>query len=199
MMGISVEALTGSALTAALPDLARLRIAVFRDWPYLYDGDLDYEHRYLAKFAASLDTIMVIARDGETIVGASTGCPLTGQADDFAATFRAHGFDPTTIYYFGESVLLPAYRGQGIGHSFFGHREARARYLGRFSHTTFCGVVRPPDHPQQPRQFRTLNSFWRRRGYAPIEGLITDLSWKDIGEPGPSPKPMQFWMRDVWS
>ena len=32
---IEVRALTGAALDAALDDVAALRIAVFRDWPYL--------------------------------------------------------------------------------------------------------------------------------------------------------------------
>lgn len=39
---IDVRALTGLDLDAALDDMARLRIKVFRDWPYLYDGDVDY-------------------------------------------------------------------------------------------------------------------------------------------------------------
>jgi GNAT superfamily N-acetyltransferase len=194
-MTISVEALTGTALTAVLPDLARLRIAVFRDWPYLYDGSLDYERAYLAKFAAASDTIIVIARDGNEVVGASTASPMTGHADEFAATFRAQGYDPLDIYYFGESVLLPAYRGQGIGHSFFGHREARARYLGRFTHAAFCSVVRPPDHPLRPKDARPLTPFWLGRGYHPVEGLMSTLTWKDIDEPAATPKPMQFWMQ----
>ena len=35
MSGIEIRALTGAALEAALDDVARLRIAVFREWPYL--------------------------------------------------------------------------------------------------------------------------------------------------------------------
>jgi hypothetical protein len=38
---LDVKSLTGSNIYAVLPDLARLRIIVFRDWPYLYDGTLD--------------------------------------------------------------------------------------------------------------------------------------------------------------
>ena len=196
-MAISVEALTDTALQSALPDLARLRIAVFRDWPYLYDGSLEYEQKYLSRFAASRDTIVVIARDGGKIVGASTASPMTGHADEFAAAFRAKGLDPLDVYYFGESVLLPAYRGQGIGHSFFGHREARARYHGRFTHTAFCSVVRPLTHPLRPKGARTLEAFWRGRGYAPHPGLTADLSWKDIDQPAATDKPMQFWTKPV--
>ena len=36
---ITLETLSGAALLPCLDDVARLRIAVFRDWPYLYDGD----------------------------------------------------------------------------------------------------------------------------------------------------------------
>ena len=69
----TVESLTGEAIRSVLPDLARLRIAVFRDWPYLYDGNLEYEQTYLDKFARANGAVCVIARDGPTIVGASIG------------------------------------------------------------------------------------------------------------------------------
>ncbi|NBO21620.1 MAG: GNAT family N-acetyltransferase, partial [Rhodobacteraceae bacterium] len=49
-MTIALRALTGPAVAEVLDDVARLRIAVFRDWPYLYDGDLNYERRYLDSY-----------------------------------------------------------------------------------------------------------------------------------------------------
>lgn len=196
-MGIKVDALTGSDLADALPTLGRLRVTVFREWPYLYDGSMEYERHYFSRFAAAADTILVLARDGDEIIGASTGSPLTGHADEFANGFRDKGLDPRSIYYFGESVLLPQYRGRGIGHTFFGHREARARYFGRFTHTAFCAVVRPPDHPLRPKDYRPHDTFWRTRGYQPVEGLTTELAWKDIDQPAETYKTMQFWMREL--
>ena len=50
-MTLDVRSLTGDDIKSVLPDLARLRMIVFRDWPYLYDGTLEYEEEYLAKFA----------------------------------------------------------------------------------------------------------------------------------------------------
>ena len=44
-MDVTVTTCTGADLKRTLDDLARLRIEVFRDWPYLYDGDLDYERK----------------------------------------------------------------------------------------------------------------------------------------------------------
>jgi hypothetical protein len=42
-MALDVKSLVGEEMKAVLPDLARLRIIVFRDWPYLYDGTIEYE------------------------------------------------------------------------------------------------------------------------------------------------------------
>ena len=70
---IDVAVLSGDALIQALPDVARLRIGVFRDWPYLYDGDTGYEERYLRSYADSDGAIVVAALDGDEIVGAATG------------------------------------------------------------------------------------------------------------------------------
>jgi GNAT superfamily N-acetyltransferase len=194
-MSIRVEPLTGDALRRALPDLARLRITVFRDWPYLYDGTLDYERAYIEKFSASEGAVIVAAFDGEAIVGAATASPMVGHADAFAEPFRARGYDIARIFYFGESVLLSAYRGRGIGHAFFNHREAHARAVGGFGHATFCGVVRPDTHPARPSGYVPLDAFWTKRGYARVEGLVGSFDWLDLGDTEKTAKPMQFWMK----
>ena len=194
-MSCRIESLTGEAMRAAIPALARLRVTVFRDWPYLYDGTMSYESAYLRRFAASEDAVVVAAYDGDTIVGAATGAPLGDHAEDFAKAFEGDAFDITRIFYCGESVLLHAYRGQGLGHAFFDGREAHARALGRFTHITFCGVVRPDDHPLRPPGYRPLDDFWMKRGYRKADGLTTTYAWKDIDEAGESAKAMQFWLK----
>jgi predicted amidohydrolase/GNAT superfamily N-acetyltransferase len=142
-MTVGVRPLTGKDLAGALPAVARLRIAVFRDWPYLYDGSLAYEEKYLAKLAAAQGAIVVAACEGADIVGCATGAPLAQVEAELARPFRERGLDAARIFYCGESVLLPAYRGRGIGHAFFDRREAHARALGGFTHIAFCAVVRP--------------------------------------------------------
>lgn len=195
-MSIDVRPLTGAALQAALPDLARLRITVFAAWPYLYAGSEDYEHEYLAEFTASPDAVLVAAYDGERIVGAATASPLIAQDDYIREPFVAAGIDPAGLFYFGESVLLPDYRGQGIGHAFFDHREAAARAWGA-RHASFCAVVRPADHPARPADYVPLDAFWTKRGYAQVPGLVGSFAWQDHGEAEETAKPMQYWMRDL--
>ena len=189
-----VDRLTGQALADALDDVARLRIAVFRDWPYLYDGDAAYERAYLQTYRDSENAILVGAYDGDRLVGAATGTPMEDHAEDFAAAFDGQGIDLHDIFYCAESVLLPEYRGRGIGHRFFDLREAHARALGR-GYSAFCGIVRPGDHPLRPADYAPLDPFWRKRGYAPLPGAVAHFRWKDIDRPGETDHPLQFWMR----
>ena len=184
-------------MAAALPALARLRIEVFRDWPYLYDGTLEYEQKYLEKFAASEGAVIVAAIDGDDIVGVATGAPMIHHAEEFAAPFEAAGYDITNIFYLGESVLRAIYRGRGIGHAFFDEREAHARSLGGFESVAFCGVIRPSGHPKMPAGYRPLDDFWTKRGYRKMDGMIAEFGWKDIGDSEQTKKPMQFWMRKL--
>lgn len=191
---IETRVLTGAALDRALDDVARLRIEVFRAFPYLYDGDLAYERDYLDHYRTSAGAALVGAFDGATLIGAATGTPLADHAGDFAAAFSATGLELETVFYCAESVLLPGYRGQGIGHRFFDLREAHARGLG-FAHSAFCAVQRPPDHPLRPAGYAPLDPFWRKRGYAPLPGAVAHFAWKDLDQPGETEKPLQIWMR----
>jgi len=191
---ITVRPLKGAELRSALPNLAQLRMTVFRDYPYLYEGNLDYEKNYLDVYAKSEGAIIVAAFDGEKIAGIATAAPMEDHAKEFAEAFKRRGYNPEDILYCGESVLLPAYRGRGIGHKFFDEREEHGRALGR-KFSAFCGVVRPESHPLRPRDYRSLDEFWQKRGYQKLDGFIAHLSWPDVGEAGPSAKPMQFWIR----
>ena len=191
---VEVRALRGAEIAPVMDGLARLRIEVFRAFPYLYDGDLAYERRYLGRFAESPRAFVAAAFDGEQLVGAATASPLEEHEDDFAAPLAEAGIAPERVYYCAESVLLPAYRGQGLGHRFFDLREAEGRALGR-DHAAFCAVIRPEDHPARPADYRPLDAFWRKRGYAPLPGAVARFAWRDLGCAEETEKPLQLWMR----
>lgn len=194
-MSLAFRSFLGADVGATLDDLARLRIAVFRDWPYLYDGDLDYERRYLELYT-NPRAIVVGAFDGGHMVGAATGMPMTDHDDDFGSALAGIDTPLSDIFYCAESVLLPGYRGQGAGHAFFDAREDHARALG-LTHSAFCGVQRPDSHPARPAGYRPLDAFWRKRGYAPVPGAIARFAWKDIGDGTETEKPLQFWMKHL--
>lgn len=196
---LRIEPLTGAALAGALPDVARLRIEVFRAWPYVYEGTLAYEQDYLAELVRARDAVIVAAFDGDRIVGAATAAPLVGHASQFAPLFAGHGIDPDRVFYCGESVLLADYRGHGIGHAFFDLREAQARACrgakGEFTHVAFCSVIRAVDDPRTPPEYVPLDGFWMKRGYRPVDGLVGSYRWTEIGAAEATEQAMQFWLK----
>lgn len=193
---IDVRALTGPALEAALDGVAALRIAVFRDWPYLYDGSLDYERAYLQTYRDNPGALLVGAFHNDRLVGASTSTLMEDHAEAFSAPFRALNIPLTDILYGAESVLLPEYRGIGLGHRFIDLREDHARAMGR-AYVAFCSVQRRADHPARPANARSNDAFWRGRGYETLPGVIAEFSWKDLGDSSETLKPLQFWMRKL--
>lgn len=195
-MTLTIQSFSGSDATPHFDDLARLRIAVFRDFPYLYHGDSDYERQYMETYARSEGSIFVLAIDDGKVVGASTGTPMISETDEVQAPFIAAGRDPADYFYFGESVLLPQYRGQGIGVKFFEGREAQAKKLG-LRYATFCAVERPAEHPRRPADYQPLDAFWAKRGYTHHPELRTTFTWRDLDETVESPKPLSFWIRDL--
>lgn len=192
-----IQSYTGTAALPYLQHLAQLRIQVFRDFPYLYEGDLAYEMDYLQTYLNAPNSIIVIAFDAEKVVGASTGIPMALEPENIQAPWKEQGYDIDKIFYYGESVLLKAYRGRGIGVQFFEHREQWARQLGHFDRVTFCGVMRPNEHPQKPQDYVSLDDFWIKRGFTKTKDLVCYISWLDVGEMTESPKPLHFWYKSL--
>ena len=197
--GVTVRRVAGAGLAPWLDDVAALRVAVFRDWPYLYEGDPAYEREYLRAYADSPDSVVVLALDGDRVVGASTGLPLADDTAEFQQPFRDAGRPVDDVFYFGESVLLPDYRGHGLGHRFFDEREAHARALGRFAWTAFCAVDRDPADPRRPAGHRGNETFWTKRGYVRQPGMTVHLAWRELGETTATEKPLTFWLRKMGS
>jgi GNAT superfamily N-acetyltransferase len=133
--------------------------------------------------------------DGDRVVGATTCLPLSDEGPEFQEAFVKAGYDIDTICYFGESILLPEYRGQGIGKAFFAHRQAHACSLPGVRLTTFCAVDRPSDHPLRPANYRPLDGLWTAQGYIRHPELQATFVWKEIGEATESPKTLTFWLK----
>ena len=191
---VDVFTVRGAAIGPFIPDAARLRIAVFRDWPYLYEGDDAYEREYLRTYRDNPDSFFVVARVAGEVIGISTGIPLQAETEEVKAPFLVAGIDPASIFYLSESVLLPDWRGRGLGLRFFEERERYARSLPGIRHAAFCAVDRPADHPARPADYMPLDSFWVKRGFAKT-ALRTGFTWKEIGEAEASPKQLTFWMK----
>lgn len=195
MSELACERLYGAELERRLWDIARLRMTVFRDWPYLYDGDEEYERRYLQIYVDSPRSFCLAIRDGDEVVGVTTAMPMADEDALIQQPFQDAGFDVERVFYFAESVLLPPYRGRGLYREFFRERENHARSFGAYDWATFCAVQRPDDHPRKPQDHQPLDPVWRHFGFAPRSALQTTFPWRDVGDTEETSKPLQFWLK----
>lgn len=187
---------SGLQIKKLLNELGHLRVQVFRDFPYLYDGSMEYEGEYLELYVNNEDSYVFAVYDGDVMVGATTAIPLKHTTQELNATFQENGYNIEEIMYFGESVLLKEYRGLGIGHLFFDKREAYTKALGNYKMTVFCSVDRPANHPLKPEGYQPNDAFWTKRGYIKQPNLHCNMHWKDIDSPNDSSKSFTFWTKE---
>ncbi len=196
-MALRIEVFSGHALSPMLPALSRLRMQVFRAWPYLYQGDPEAEADYLADFVRAPSAGLVVAFDGDEAVGCSTCVALAEEDAGLTAPFVARGIDPASVFYFGESVLRAAYRGQGAGVAFFRAREAHARAVSDCDFAAFCAVVRPDDHPARPAGHVPLDGFWCKRGFTHYPDLMCRMAWREVGMADEIDHTLSFWIKSL--
>lgn len=198
MNNLKIQHLYGEKIHPFIDELASLRITVFREYPYLYEGKLDYEKKYLQTYLNSQHATLILVTDSEKneIVGASTAIPLVDETPEVQEPFLKANMDISNIFYFGESVLLPNYRGKGVYRHFFLEREKAAREYGS-TLAVFCGVNREENHPSKPIGYKSLDKVWQRFGFKKHPELQAQYEWKDLTESSPSFKPMIFWLKNL--
>lgn len=193
---IKINRLKGEAIIPYILDLAHLRIEVFKEYPYLYAGHLEYEEKYLQVYVNSPESVMVAAFDQDKIVGASTALPMHAASPASQAPFIAKNIDINGIFYFGESVLLPEYRGKKIYRHFFHEREAAALAQG-FQTTAFCAVDRSTDDPRRPASYEPLDAVWKHFGYEKHPELCSYYDWTEIGNTDETTQTLTYWLKKI--
>lgn len=194
---LTFKAFLSREIENVLDGLSSLRITVFRDFPYLYEGSRDYEKKYLNRYIEARSSALFCIFDKSDLVGASTVLKLSEEDSAIQSPFAKNGNDLNAIYYFGESLLLKPYRGLGLGHYFFDAREDFAKKDKSCKLTTFCAVERQVGHPLRPPDYVPLNAFWQKRGYQKNESLFTELNWLDLNEQTETNKKMIFWTKKI--
>lgn len=194
--GVTVNVYRGESIQPFIEHLASLRMTIFREYPYLYDGDKAYEACYLKTYSECEHSLMVIAFSEDQVIGASTAIPLEFETHACKKPFIARDMDVEKIFYFGESLLLPQHRGQHIYRHFFEKREAAAREYGA-TISAFCAVKRDINDARRPKNYKPLDSVWRHFGYEKHPELCAYYEWKEIGEAKASEKPLIFWLKNL--
>lgn len=194
-MPITLELLTGSAVKACLEALASLRIDIFREYPYLYDGHREDELKYLRLYMETPDAFVISVNDSEFMVGAATGMPLCQEHKSLIDPFVGISYPVNEVFYVGEVLFYPAYRDCGLGLQLMEHIEEHVRTFEIYRYLTCATIVRPENHPLCPENYVPIDRFLNRTAFKMLPGVTTSFAWKEI-DGSSCEHPMQFWVKE---
>lgn len=200
-MGYTFLELRGKEINQYIQEIANLRINVFKEYPYLYEGSLEYEKKYLQTYMNSPRSLFILVKYENSYVGASSCIPLCDEEIEIQKPFLDNNFELSKIFYLGESIILKDHRGNGIGKEFFKKRHEHAlKTMNDLQVTTFCSVVRNKNYDdKKPKGYKSNDHLWIMVGYKKQERLVTSFKWPDIGEEKESAKKMVFWTKNYTS
>ena len=189
------QLLTGTAIAEVRDEVATLRLEIFREYPYLYQGRREDERKYLGTYAEAPDACVILAYDGDAVIGAVAGMPLIHEDAQMRDAFAGTAFPLSEAYYVGELLFRPAYRNGGLGRKLLARLESHIRSLGGYT-LTCATVERPDDHPLRPRDYIPITRFLARTGFARLPGVTTHFMWRET-DGIVRDHPMQFWGKQL--
>ena len=187
-----MQILRGSEIKDCIDRLGGFRIQIFREYPYLYDGSIEYERTYLSRYSMAPESLCLILEDALGIVGACTGIPLAREDSEFQNAFV--GENKEEVYYIGEVMLRADSRGKKLGSSLM----STALDLidsNKFKKISLCTVDRGLNHPREPLSYSPPDYLWKKYGFEKSGNLMAYLDWKDVGQDVETRKPLNIWFR----
>ena len=194
---MEIKEFAGLEAKKYLTELALLRINIFREYPYLYDGNIESELLSLQRYLRSDNFSLFVVFDNGKPVGMNTCLPLAAENLLIRQPFIDQNIDTNKYFYVAESLLLEPYRNKGIGKKLLHLCENKAIKLQGIEFTCFCTVLREKNHPAKPSDYIELDGFCEKLGYHRQENLRAKLSWREINHEYETPKSMVFWTKPI--
>lgn len=163
---LSIEVIKGKNIAQYAKYIASLRLMMFKEFPYLYDGTLEQEEKYLSFYSDSPDGTLILAKQDDCIVGLLTGMPVNKICElipDFKKILTENKRNTQPAYYYGEALVLPAYRGQGILTKMFQEEDNAIKKMG-YNIAYGITAIREKDDSRRPVNYRDTDTLWTHLG-----------------------------------
>jgi ribosomal protein S18 acetylase RimI-like enzyme len=181
-MNIRYEVHRGPIDEPYLPRLKEFDATLFREYPYLFIPTPEHEAWYWHALSTP-STILVLAYDGETIVGALVGIATEENLGHGRTLSKHASFSEEHSFYLPWVAVDAAYQHQGIGRSLLSECERAAHEQG-YTQMYLATVMRSKRHPFKPHEAFDPDNIWRRQGYIPAQ-LYEVWMWPTrVGVPG---------------
>lgn len=196
---ITIKILRGQEMKPYLNMAAQWRIQEFKSFPYLYEGNLEYENMYMHECEKNSEATLIVGERGDEILGFTTGIPI-GTMSDLLKSLRDKLPNAHEYYYLAECIFAPTARGRGFAQKGIKLFEELVRELG-YKKICFLTVIRDDNHPLKPKGYLNKDPIWQRWKYQKTD-LILEFPWPTIQADGSVIdflNPMRFWEKDIVS
>lgn len=189
--------ITGPEFENYIETVATLRLTIFKEYPYLYDGTIQTEKNYLKNYARSKNSLTILVKDGEKIVGAITGMPLVEMEETFVTPFYKNQLPIHPFYYLGEVLLFKEYRGQGIEKRLYNTFEEWLKNKNEWSKIAVAELKRDKNDPRRPKDYVDMHDFWESLGFKEHPEVILEMPYKEIGSKEVIPHSLIFLFKQL--
>jgi hypothetical protein len=195
--GLEVYQLNGDQARSYFEEIAKLRLSMFLEYPYLYRGTLAYEKEYLEHYFVSKKSVIYLALHHERVVGFSNIIPLEEALLEIQFAFLDQGIDISKHMYLGEAILAPEYRHtKGLVSALSTISEVHAKEHG-YEIVTFMSVDRPEDHPYKPEGYHSHDELFKYFGYHQNDQVKIRLSWTQIDTGIETDNTLSVWEKKI--
>ncbi len=191
----------GREVTPHIKRISDFRIKYFKEFPYCYEGNYEYEYEYFKGFSQDTKSLVIELLENQKIIALSTAMPLVSNADilkEAVNEFRKFGFNPEEFYYLGEIIVDKNNRNQGLGKLMLEKNEEVALKLG-FKKMCLSVVVREQGDPRRPNNYKSSDSVWAINGYVK-QNIFINYHWPTMladGAVKDIDNKMVFWTKEI--
>lgn len=190
--------LHGHEITEYLGDIIRLRLDVFGEYPYLYEGTAEEEFEYIEETYIKIpESVVCLVFDNERVIGAATGVPLNKTRTKVHLPLVKAGYNINDIFFLGELVLEKEYRGLKLGQQLYQSFENYVKNNTKCDTVAFYEVERSLNDPLKPSNYISRDSYWLKQGFFKHSELKTEGQWKIIGDKEETFHPMVYWLKSI--
>lgn len=187
-----MKTLKGSEITPQIERIAKFRLSIFKDYPYLYQGSLENEIDYVSAYALSVQSIFVYLEDESGLRAASLGMPLKQKSSSFTAPLANDNID--SIFYIGEIMVRQDARQRGLGRELM-HKMISQVDMQTFNTLSLYTVERADNHPLKPLGYSPPDHLWKMFGFEKLENRTAFFKWQEPNEQDITEKNMSIWMK----
>lgn len=180
--------------------IAQQRIEQFKGYPYLYDGNMDFEYNYLNGYVSTPKSAFAIAFWQDQPVALITGMPLYDFNKDVPNgldAFKQAGLNAEEYYYFGEFLILPEHRDDSLISKLAAIFED---YVASIGYTKTCFMEESNDsHPLKPADYQEKDYLLLRDGYKKTSAVI-GYTWPTFqldGSIKEQTHDLNYWIKDL--